>query len=124
MFNEPQKLLLPDVSGHTKGVVLQVNWNKAVAGAKYIKLKFNDEVVVVRREHLEALLFIIGDKESQAKFVKSRTTTYNRKKIPIKLFVKMTKDMRKNEMIVLNYYKDVPSDEAEEFKTSGKILVT
>lgn len=123
MYNEPQKLFLPDVSNRTHGITMQVNWNKAVRGAKFLKLKLGKEELVVSREHLETILFMIGDEQSQTKFVGQRATMHQRKKIPVKLFVQTTKDMRKGETIIVNYFKDVPADEAEELRSKGKLLV-
>lgn len=123
MFNSPQKLLLPDESHRTSGITLQVNWNNAVSGSRFIKMKLGNKEVVVRRDQLEAILFMIGDEESQRNFVMRGATLKKTKKVATKLFLTATNHIKKGDTIVVNYYKEVPQSDEEVWRPKSKTLV-
>lgn len=124
MFTQPQKLVVPDVSGRTPGMTIQANWNSAVKGASHLRLKFGNQEIVVKRADLETLLFMLGDEQSQSRYVRSQATIKKKYKIPVQLFVTATKDIRKGEMVVVPYMKEVSEEEYEwNRQRSGKITV-
>lgn len=68
-LGERRKFSMLDVTGRGGEVAIEVNWNKLVRKKGYIKLTIGDEEVVISREHLYAILFMIGSAEEQEKMV-------------------------------------------------------
>lgn len=113
MIHDPRKMLVPDETGHGNNVVLRVNWNKAVKPSKLIEFNIAGKRAVVRREYLETLLFMMAEEEAQAKFVKSAGTHTRKHKVKVNLYSLATKDIRKGEMVIVPYWKEVDYDEAQ-----------
>jgi len=68
-LGERRKFSMADVTGRGGEVNVEVNWNKLVRKKGYIKLTIGDEEVVISREHLYAILFMLGSAEEQEKMV-------------------------------------------------------
>lgn len=70
MLKGNRKLALQDFSGEGSEVTLEVNWNKYVKGAEYVKLKVGDgPEAIVKQDHLFMLLMAIAKPKQQEKMV-------------------------------------------------------
>jgi hypothetical protein len=98
-MGERRQFAMADVSGRGGEAVIEVNWNKLVKNKGYIKFSIEDKEVVLSREHLYAILFIVGSAEEQEKMVspflkKTHVTKYTKV-----IGITTTKDIAKGETI-------------------------
>jgi len=98
-IQERRKFAMADLSGEDNDVVFEVNWNSHARKNGFVKIMIGDTEVVVSREHLWGILFMLGDAEEQEKIV----TPFIKKTI-VKKFYKMigvttTRDVKKGEQI-------------------------
>jgi len=98
-MGERRKFSMADVSGRGGEAVIEVNWNKLVKQKGFIKLTIGEEEIVLSREHLYAILFIVGSAAEQEKmispFLKKTLVTKYTKIIGITA----TKDVKKGEFL-------------------------
>ena len=98
-LTERRKFSMMDLSRNGNDVNIEVNWNKFASKQGCIKFSINDEEAVISREHLYAILFMLGSAEEQQKmsapFLKQTQVTKYFKL----LGVTATKDVRKGEML-------------------------
>lgn len=102
MIQDYQKMQIPDEGRDGKHLVMEVNWSKKkeVAGCKLIKLIYpNGDTAVVKREHLNQVLFALGNPEDQRRLIPQKVETVHWR--PMRLSIKAEKDIRKGEEIVL-----------------------
>lgn len=98
-ITERRKFAMADVSGRGGEATIEVNWNKLVKQKGFVKIKIRDEEVVLSREHLYAILFIVGSAEEQEKMISPFL-----KKTQVKKYFKMigitaTKNIQKGELL-------------------------
>jgi|GEM_PF-3736300 len=98
-LSERRKFAMADISGRGEDVAIEINWNKLVDRKGYIKINIGDREAVVSREHLYAILFILGSAAEQEKMIspfikKTQVTKY------FKLIgVTATQDIAKGELL-------------------------
>ena len=90
---------MADVSGRGGEATIEVNWNKLVKHKGYIKIGIDGKEAVLSREHLYAILFIVGSAEEQEKMIspflkKTHVTKYTKV-----VGITTTKDIKKGETI-------------------------
>jgi len=94
-----RKFAMADVSGNSNDIVFEVNWNSFVRRKGFVKIQVGDKEVVVSREHLWGILFMLGSAEEQEKMV----TPFMKKTIVKKFFkiigITTTRDIKKGEQI-------------------------
>ncbi len=98
-LEERRKFAIADVSGRNNEIVFEVNWNSLVKKKGLIKLTINDEIVVVDRDQLWSILFILGSSKEQEELV----SPFIKRTIVTKYFkmigVTATKDIKKGETL-------------------------
>lgn len=98
-IRDSRKLVVGDVSGRSKDVVFEVNWNKFSKKRGFIKISIGDKTAVVDRQQLWGVLFMLGSAAEQEKLVSpfmKQTVVSNYYKV---IGVTASKDIRKGEMI-------------------------
>ena len=111
MIDKPRQFALADFSNKQPMVVFSVNWNDFVKGCEYIEIRIGDKKAVVRRQHLNSLMFMMGSTEDQRKLipVKHQTTTM----YETDLEIQATKDIKKDEKINVHVNIPLPREEVE-----------
>lgn len=96
MIKSSKRLLLPDISGQNNHIPIAVNWNKRVSGCKFVKFFLpGDKTMVVDRNHLQSIIFMISKKEEQMRMMKRRIVTVKEVTYPISITAKQ--DIKKGE---------------------------
>ncbi|MFZ2151789.1 MAG: hypothetical protein WAV09_01630 [Minisyncoccia bacterium] len=102
MIHEYQKMQLPD-EAKAHDIVVEVNWNiKDVKSNECQLIRFtfpNGDTALVKREHLNQVLFSIGDPEDQRKLLPQKIETVHHQVMNLK--VKAKQDIKKGEEIIL-----------------------
>ena len=98
-ISERRKFSMADLSGRGKEANIEVNWNKLVRNKGFIKMSIGEEEVVLSREHLYAILFIIGSAAEQEKMIspflkKTRVTKYQKL-----IGITASKDIKRGEFL-------------------------
>lgn len=98
-ISERRKFAMADLSGRGKEASIEVNWNKLVKNKGFIKISIGDEEAVLSREHLYAILFIIGSAAEQEKMIspflkKTRVTKYQKL-----IGITASKDIKRGEFL-------------------------
>lgn len=98
-MSERRRFAMADVSGRGGEAVIEVNWNKLVKNKGYIKISIDGKEAVLSREHLYAILFIVGSASEQEKMItpflkKTQVTKYTKM-----IGITATKDIRKGEFL-------------------------
>lgn len=107
MIDEPRTIVLPDVSGKSNHIPVQLNWNDKVKGCKYLKFILpNGETAIVDKEHFRTIMFFIANEEEQMKMMERRMVTV--KHITRKIGIKATKDIAKGENIDITLTTAIP----------------
>jgi len=79
---QKQRLVLPDSSGKGNDIIADINWNEASKG-KYIRFIFGDRVAIVKKDHVMAILFMLGNAKEQDAIIspfvtQTRVTKYTK----------------------------------------------
>jgi hypothetical protein len=107
MIDEPKTIVLPDVSGKSNHIPVQLNWNDRVKGCKYLKFILpNGETAIIDKDHWRTIAFFIANEEEQQKMMDRRVVTV--KHIIQHLGVKATKDIFKGENINITLDTAIP----------------
>ena len=82
-MSERRKFAMADVSGRGGDVTVEVNWNKLVKNKGFVRIAIDGKEAVLSREHLYAVLFIIGSAAEQEKMIspflkKTQVTKYQK----------------------------------------------
>ena len=103
MIQDYQKMQLPDESKGGKNLIMEVNWSPddpKTGQCKMIRLTYpNGDTAIVKREHLNQVLFAIGRPEDQRKLIPRKIEAVHWR--PVRLSIKAEKDIRKGEQIIL-----------------------
>lgn len=91
-------------------VKVAVNWNSAVMPQKALRLswrdkKGNDQELILDREEVQTIMFLLSPTEDEDKYLRSRTQELKRNRHQFK--VKARQDIRRGDEIVIN--KDITS---------------
>lgn len=108
-----EKFALPD-ENKKNTLVFEVNWteDKSVAGCKLLRVHLpNGDMAVVRKEHLNAILFALGNEEEQKKMIPQ--VTRRSRWYETMVGVKAKKDIKKGEEIVFPIKLSLPTFEEE-----------
>lgn len=114
MIKGYEKFRVPD---ENKGepIVVEVNWNpydKTVTDCKLIRIILpGGHTAVVKKEHLNAILFAIGNEEEQRKMIPQ--VTRRSKWYETVVSVKATKDIKKGQELTFPIKLTLPTIEAE-----------
>lgn len=113
MIKGYEKLRVPDETKKHE-LLLEVNWNpydEASKDCKMIRVSMGGKSAVVKREHLNALLFAIGTEEDQRKMIPQvkRTSRWYETVVS----VKATKNIAKGEAITFPIKLTLPTFEQE-----------
>ena len=71
MIRDYNKLRIPD-ENKTSDIIAEVNWNvydKKTNDCKYVRITVDGKTSVIKKEHLYAFLFTIGNEEEQRKMI-------------------------------------------------------
>ena len=112
MLRSHEVLRIPDIYKKDTGIRLEVNWNpedKETNECKIVKISFGDKDFYVKREHLHALMFAIGNPGEQRNLIPQTLTQV--KWYETVLSVKATKDIRKGENITFPIKISLPKTE-------------
>jgi hypothetical protein len=121
MINGHEKFRLVDEGGSGKEFFLEVNW-KGDDHCKHIRFTFPDgKQAVIKKEHLHAILFAIGNAEEQKKMIPmvERTSRHYETVIGITA----TKDIKKGEQIVTKIALALPTFEQEVIAEAKRELI-
>lgn len=114
MIKSHEKMRIPD-ENKERDLVLEVNWNpkdKKSNDCKLIRVTYPDgSISVIRKEHLNAVLFAIGNEEEQRKMIPQVTTRSRWYETVVS--VKAKSDIRKGESITFPIKLTLPSIEEE-----------
>lgn len=94
MIKDRQKLVFKDYSGRNNDAVVEVNWNSFVKDGKFVKITVGDKTVVLKKDHLFSMLFMLADDREQDKLISGRTTLSRVRKIQRVIGVKATQDIK------------------------------
>ena len=94
MIDTRQKLVFKDYSGRNNDAVVEVNWNSFVKKGKFIKITVGDKQVVLKKDHLFGMLFMLGDDKEQDRLISGRTTLQRVRKLQRVIGVKATQDIK------------------------------
>lgn len=111
MIQGYEKIRIPDLN-KTRDLFADVNWTKnpKIQGCKVIRFTLPDGThAYVKREHLHAILFAIGNPDEQMKLIPQ--TIHRVREIEGRFKVKATKNIRKGEEVVFPYKIAVPEPE-------------
>lgn len=115
MIDSHQKFRIPD-ENKVRDLVLEVNWNpkdKKTNQSKVIRVIYPDgSEAKIRREHLNAMLFALGNPEEQMKMIPQKVERVHW--IRTTLGVKATKDIKKGEAINFPIEISAPCSLAQE----------
>lgn len=121
MIKRHEVFVVPD-ENKTRIMKWEVNWNpkdKKTNDCKILRVVFPDgKEMMVKREYLNSLLFIIGTPEMQQTLVPQKIVQKRRFQGQVKL--KATKDISKGEEIITTCYHDLP--ELVEDTLSGHLI--
>lgn len=134
MIQNFEKFVMPDET-RNHDFFVEVNWNPKdpkTNECKYLKITFpNGDECILKREHLNQVLFAIGNPEDQRKLIPQKIEKVHVRKTV--LTIKAQKDIKKGEDIVVphtyempcTFYKDVIGADAwaKEMKKNRSKLV-
>ena len=110
MIKNHEQFKIPD-ENKSKELILEVNWNPRdtkTNDCKFIKAIFpNGDTSLIRKEHLNAVLFAIGTEEEQRKMI-PQTTIHSRWYETV-VSVKAKKDIQKGDAITFPIKLSLPS---------------
>jgi len=98
-LKERRKFAMQDISGRNKDLVAEINWNKFVREKGYVKFSVGKEDVVVSRDHLWSILFMLGSAEEQEKMVSPFFKQTRVTKFTKMIGINTSRDVRKGEFI-------------------------
>lgn len=98
-LSERRKFALSDLSGHGKDVSVEVNWNSLSRKTGHVKFSIDGNEVVVSREHLYAILFMLGSSEEQTKMASPFVRNHHVLKFFKMIGVTAMKDIKRGEML-------------------------
>lgn len=113
MISSYEKLRLPD-ENKLQDLILEVNWNpydKKTNECKYVRVTAGGKTSVIKKEHLNAALFAIGNEEEQRKMIpqiQRRSRWYE-----TVVSVKANNDIKKGENITFPIKLTLPTFEEE-----------
>lgn len=113
MIKSYEKLKVPD-ENKKQDLIMEVNWNlhdKQTNDCKYIRVTMGEKTAVVKKEHLNAVLFAIGTEEEQRKMipqVERRSRWYE-----TVVSVKTTKDIKRGQELTFPIKLSLPTFEEE-----------
>ena len=86
-------------------VKVAVNWSKAVMPQKALRLswrdkKNNDQELILDREEVQTIMFLLSPTEDEDKYLRSRTTDLKKRRHEFR--VKAGKRIEKGEEVVIN----------------------
>lgn len=115
MLTEYEKLQWVDADERKIGVTFEVNWdptNEKTNASKVLKMTLPDgKVHYIKRDFLNAFLFVIGTEEDQRKMLPQKIITT--KWYETVVSVKATKDIRKGEEVVFPIKISLPDERRE-----------
>lgn len=88
------------------GLKIEANWNESVKPCEVIRFTIDGKVAYMDRAHLYQTLFLFGDDKQQADLIPQQE--YSVKTVNRLLKVKLKKDMKKGEILAVNYEYFVP----------------
>lgn len=110
MIDTHEKFRVPD-EGKTHELIFEVNWNQNDPKSNECKLirvtMPNGDVCLIKKEHLNAILFAIGTESEQRKLVPQRVG--HSRHYSTVLGITATKDIRKGEKIVVPVTLTLPT---------------
>mgnify|MGYP001606771413 FL=1 len=98
-IRDSRKLVVGDVSGRSKDVVFEVNWNKFSKKKGFIKISIDNKTAVVDRQQLWGVLFMLGSAYEQEKLVSPFMHQVKVHKYTKMIGITTSRDIRKGEMI-------------------------
>ena len=114
MIQGHEKFRIPD-ENKINDLLAEVNWNirdRKTNECKVIRFTFKDGTeAYVKKEHLHAILFTIGNEEEQKKLIPQKITRV--KWYETVLSVKATKDIHKGENITFPIKLTIPATEED-----------
>ena len=111
---------LEDFSGDNHEIEIDVNWDKDLM--EFIKLTIDDKIVYVKKSDLFAIMFLLATPEQQVEMVpvkREEMKEYERQHR-----VKLTKDMKEGEELVVNCKIHVPTIIDEAIRNETKEVVS
>lgn len=110
MITSHEKFKVPD-EGKTHELIFEVNWNphdKKSNNCQIVRVTMpNGDAVLIRKEHLNAILFAIGTEEEQQKMI-PQTLTHSRIYETV-VGVTAQKDIRKGEKVIFPIKLTLPT---------------
>ena len=97
MIREHRRFSIQDTSGRGNDIEMEVNWNKQVAGNKFIKFQLAGKEAIISYNHLWTLLFMTANEKQQEDMLPTKT---ERVRIYNTLVdIKAKKDIKKGDTI-------------------------
>ena len=86
-------------------VFVEVNWNKEVAPAEFMRLKWENregesQELVLNREEVQTILFLLAPSAEEEKYLRGRTQELRRDRHEFR--VKAGRDIKKGDEIIIN----------------------
>lgn len=118
MVEGRQKVVLKDFSGNNLDVIFEINWNSFTSSKGWSKITVGDKTVVLDKNHLWSILFMLGNEKEQQEML-SRRTKMNRVRKHMRVIgVKTTRKVEKGELI--NIALDFTYNPEKDSLTIGK----
>ena len=92
-------MFLPDVSGRESGIDCEVGWNKLAEKKKLIRFKVGEHEMVVERDHLMSVLFLLSNEAEREKLISPFVTKTPVTKYTRLIGITTTRNIRKGETI-------------------------
>ena len=99
MNTERQKIVLSDILGRGNEVILETNWNSLVKNSKFIKITIDDKELIVDKDQLFTVLFMISDEDQQTKMVGKFFKQYSVRHENHLVAITTNKEIKKGETI-------------------------
>ena len=94
--DQKQRLVLPDSSVKGNDIYADINWNEA-SKKKYIRFTLGDKTAIVKKDHVMAILFMLGNAQEQERIITP--------------FIKQTRVTKFNKMIGITTTRDIGKGE-------------
>jgi len=119
MINWPERLSLPNIEN--KRAYVETNWNQSVKG-RFLRITIDGASIVIPRQSFISSALLLGNDLEQEKLIPSVTIPIRRLEKQVK--IRLTKDMKQGEEIIIPVGFDVRMDIGTEVSVLNNSLLT
>jgi len=93
MIKDYQKLGIKNYANNGEELAIEVNYNDYARKNELIKLTIDEKTVIVKRDHLKAILFLVGSDEDKIDLIDTITQKITYQPVVVELIA--TQDIKK-----------------------------